>query len=94
MASSLPLSAGKQVLALLPGRPWMEDGAFTHSETEEPACASCPEVGLGRRGAGYKRDRATNTHQYSPGIKKKNLSVQLEEIQEPVDKNHAKAIGW
>lgn len=68
----------------------MEDWALTHSEPEEPAYVSCPEVGLGRRCAGYRRDKATNT-QNSPGIKKKNLSVQLEGMQEPIHKNQAKA---
>lgn len=70
MESFLPLSAGKQLLALLPGQPWMEDPALTHSETEEPACASCPEAGLGRKGAGDRRDKATNT-QNNLGVKKK-----------------------
>lgn len=93
MESFLPLSAGKQLLALLPGQPWMEDPALTHSETEEPACASCPEAGLGRKGAGDRRDKATNT-QNNLGVKKKNLSVQLVGMREPVDKNQANALAW
>lgn len=53
----------------------MEDWALTHSEPEEPACASCPQIGLGRRGAGYRRDKAINT-QNNPWIKKKKKIYQ------------------
>jgi hypothetical protein len=54
----------------------MEDWALTHSEPEEPACASCPQIGLGRRGAGYRRDKAINT-QNNPWIKKKKKSISI-----------------